>query len=271
MSGSGSKSTFMKLFQAVCVDEKRKRYRKKERASTDEKPLNLGVAKQKLEQNINFAQVLPESMTAEIFCNQKEGEEISRKLVRFLRHDLASSGLRYTGDGAVLLQDVLQHWRQTGFDCTEEKVIEACKPKYGKGKTRIVVGEVENHGQFLCAVGGHTFDVPNPFGSYQMSLLDGKIMSMAYHATPSIELIKTAGFISQMTRNGVHLFYSPPSGKAHSYARRSTILRVDLLAAMNGGIVFKHNRFSDIVFGMGQWCPETQSFDGKIPLKYCSF
>ena len=113
MSGSGSKSTFMKLFQAVCVDEKRKRYRKKERASADEKPLNLGVAKQKLEQNINFAQVLPESMTAEIFCNQKEGEEISRKLVRFLRHDLASSGLRYTGDGAVLLQDVLQHWRQT--------------------------------------------------------------------------------------------------------------------------------------------------------------
>ena len=139
----------MKLFHAVCVDEKRKRYRKKERVSTDEKPLNFGVAKLKLEQKIIYAQVITGSLTAESFCNQKEGEEISKKLVKLLRHDLASSGLRYSGDGAVLLQDVLQYWKQTGFDCTEAKVIEACKPKYGKGKMKSVVGEVKNHGRFL--------------------------------------------------------------------------------------------------------------------------
>ena len=262
-------SSFMKLFREATDSEKRRRYRRKDRVSTDEKPMNFGIAKTKLEQKLNFCHI-PTAPNSP-FNRHKEGEILSKRLVTFLRHGLGTSGLSHTDDGAVLVQDVIRLWKEEGFVCTEAMVAEACKPMYGNGKTRLLMGEVIGRGHFICALGGHSFEVQQEFGSYSMTLFEGEQIKNAFHATRSLCLIKREGYISRMERTGVHFFFHLSNKERHPYARNSNLISVDIVAAMKAGITFRLNRFSGIIFGMGRICPESGKFDGKIPLEFCSW
>ena len=70
------------------------------------------------------------------------------------------------------------------------------------------MGEVLGLRHFICAVGGQTFDLGISFGSYEMTVEEGRMIGFAFHSTPSLDKIKKAGFRSKMEQNGIHLFYN---------------------------------------------------------------
>ena len=103
--------------------------------STDERSLDRETAQLKLGQKLKFSKVLSDVSVDAVFCSHQEGKLLSKKLVQFWRHDLASSGLKFSSDESVLLGDLLVLWEVEGFACSAKKVIEACKPKCGNKKT----------------------------------------------------------------------------------------------------------------------------------------
>ena len=269
MNMSGQ-STFIQLFKPPLDPSIRKRYRKKERISVDEQPHDFKNAEFKLSLNLKLTRILSSPPTG-IFSNWGEGVSLSQRLAKLLRHDLPQSGLTFTGDGAVLLDDVLQLWRNNGFHCTEEKVIAACNPAYGNGKTRVIVGEVIGQGKFVCAVGGHSFELHNCIGTQPMSMAEAKKTKYAFHVTKSRREVERSGYLSKMQRNGIHCFYMPSSGRNHAYFQEGDRLKIDLEAAMQSGIEFHHNLFSDIILGMGKWQHDSHNFDGRIPSDFYIF
>lgn len=238
---------------------RRKRYRKKnEWISVDERPLDFDNAKYKLEKNLNFFHVLTPDVSE---FDGREMKNISKKVVQLLRHSLPASGLKFAKDGSVLLGDVIQLWRNEGLDTTEQKVIAASNPIYGSNKLRFLVGEKIGSGKFLVAVGGHTFNLPHPFGSIPIETNTAWQVDPAFHRTDARFSIERDGFISQMQRGGgINLSY----GEQHPYFQAGHGYKIFVEDAINEGIFFCHNRFSDVLFCLGKM--ENNDFDGMLPL-----
>lgn len=243
--------------------ERRRRYRKKEEL-VDEAPLDIEKARRILEQHLHFCFILPMKVQPNMrqFRDFSEAVRISRKIVHLLRHDLPKSGLRYATDGSVLLSEVLEFLKISGFSTTEEKIVAASHSTFGEGKLRYVVGQITNGPKFVGAVGGHTFDVSFPLGSIPLVPEGAARLGPVFHRTDAIRAICKSGFISKMKREGgIHLFF----GSNHAYQRTGQGFRVYLEVAMRHSLVFSWNRFSNILFCLGK--PTGDSFDGKLPLK----
>ena len=260
MAGAPLKN-FLDLYKSMPVQDsnERKRYRKKfEKVDTN--PLDIEKAKFKLEKNLNFFQVLP--TPKEMAADRKEATSLSRRVVQLLRHSLPDSGLSFAKDGSVLLSQVLQMWKDQGFHTTEEKVIAASHPSYGNNKIRFLVGEKLGGERFVMAVGGHSFDLPHPFGSIPLDLHTASQVDPAFHRTNARYEIEKDGFISQMQRGGgINMSY----GQNHPYLQSGHGFRVFVAKAIKNGIFFCHNRYSDILFCLGK--NDSEGFDGKLPLR----
>ena len=109
-------SSFMQLFKPPLDPSIRKRYRKKERVSVDKQPHDLENVKLKLSLNLKFTHILSSPPSTGNFSKWGEGVILSQRLAKLLRHDLPQRGLTFSGDGAVLLDDVLQLWRKNGLN-----------------------------------------------------------------------------------------------------------------------------------------------------------
>ena len=251
------------------MPEERKRYRRKYNP-VDQIPLDQELAKLKLSQKLNFCQIvkMPSAPAPGIFSNSSEGKTISRKLVHLLRHDLPGSGLQFSDDGAVRVKDVIEKWKNEGFECTEEKIVASSHKDFGGGKVRYVIGEMTGFGSFIGAIGGHSFPVSNPLGTDPLSDHAATQIKFAYHATTATTKITSSGFISQMQRTGgINCFYKTQNELPHAYETNTSGFKIDLVEAMKFGIVFQHNRFSDIIFCLGKWDESKGMFDGKLPIE----
>ena len=49
----------------------------------------------------------------------------------------------------------------------------------------MIVGEVIGQGKFVCAVGGHSFELQNCIGTLPMSMSEAKKTKYAFHVTKS--------------------------------------------------------------------------------------
>ena len=188
---------------------------------------------------------------------EQDMQQLSRKLVRLLRWDLPHSGIPFSRhDGSALIEDVA--------DCLRVSIdmvrCASASIDTKKKKMRTIVFELFSHGRKeirVAALGGHGFPVYAPPGHCLITNLspeDGTQVTPLVHETDKVSLIKQAGYLSSMDRNGGINFHPKVSGGYRPNANYEiSIDDAQLVNAINDGLQFFHNHFSGIVFGVGQW------------------
>ena len=115
----------------------------------------------------------------------------------------------------------------------------------------------------IAALGGHSQKVFAPTGHYRLGKESIQQLAPFTHHTSATKAIIQAGFLCQQDRKGGINF-----GTGENVYRPTATHKIEVNAetALEHGICFFGNRFSDVVFAMGKW--EGDGWDGKIPLQF---
>ena len=214
-----------------------------------------------------FKQVAPDHKTPFTALSREKGEKIAKKLSFFLRHHLPK-GDYSVNDGSVAIEVIGQK-----LGCSTEDILLATNPGYdgssgeGKRKRRFVVLEMIypclSKKIRIATLGGHSQKVFAPPGHYRLVKESMEQLAPITHHTSATKAIIQAGFLCQQDRKGGINF-----GTGENVYRPSAThkIEIDAESALGHGICFFGNRFSDVVFAMGQW--EGDCWDGKIPLRF---
>lgn len=221
------------------------------------------TAYKRLDKFLSFKIASPDPMPDFQELSFKVGNQISHDMVSWLRDKVSRSTAHYSNvDGSMELTELASI-----LGVEDHLLYLATSIKFDKnGKRRLLVyKEIQPIRSVyrVSALGGHFFPVFSPPGLYPICREAASLLKRAYHRTNAGKEIQRDRVLDAMKRPGGVNF---STGDAPGYRDRASYLITVKLEEAIKKAEYMHNRFSGLIFGMGNWNQENSWWDGKIPV-----